>query len=100
MPFYSVVVHGHGIRMTFEDDSSPIVGFYAVRVVKAASVEDAEERAKSMVRKDWTVGSYSGLKQGPQLQLEIDKVAGATLAQWLMGRNRGHTFYGEERTLH
>ena len=96
MAFYSVVLHGQGIRLPAEDQSGDIVGFYATRFVRASTVEAACEVAKGMITADWTREPYSSANRGSAPRLAVDRVLEVTFWQWLLSKNGGHVFYPDE----
>jgi hypothetical protein len=97
MAFFQVRLHGKRINVPSGDGSIPITGFVTTRFVAAVSPDKASEKAKSIVLKDWTSGSYAAVNRGSAPELSIDAVSKASLFKWLTARNTGHTFYATEK---
>ncbi len=95
MPFYSVVIHGDGIRVPVEGEGVPVGGFYAARVVLAESREQALERARKMISDEWAEGPYALANQGSMPRLRIESASNVSFWRWLWFKNKGYTFYPE-----
>ena len=99
MPYFRVVLEGTGIDVPcLEAGGAPMVGFFTTRLVKAGTVEEAEEKAKKMVLLDWTVGEYASANQGGKPALRVEAIYSASWWQWLIFKNTGHSFYTRGET--
>ena len=96
MPFFSVLVHGTGIEVTSQDESTPITGFYVVRLVRSASALDAETKVRANVASDWSTGGYGKTNKGGPPSVSVDTVTQISLLEWLRARNSGYIFYPEK----
>lgn len=74
---------------------APIIGFFTTRLVKARTVDEAEDKAKKIVLTDWTVGEYASVNQGGTPTLKVDAVYFASWWHSLRFKNTGHIFYTE-----
>ncbi len=96
VPFFSVRVHGEGIRIV-SDGLPPIAGFYATRVVWAGSERAAQEKVIAMIEEAWTSGREAKANSGRSPVLAVETCCAVGLIRWLRKRqDRGHTFYPEE----
>jgi hypothetical protein len=97
MPFYCVLLHGEGIRISTPVGERPVVGFYISRGVWARSETHAREKAISSVQALWAAGTHARANRGlpPRLTVESCEVVGFT--RWLSIPKKGHTFYPEEK---
>jgi hypothetical protein len=77
-------------------DGPPIIGFFTTRIVRAKSLDEAEEKAKAMVLTDWTSGEYASSNVGSRPILRVDSVYGSNWWQHLRFKNKGHSFFAEE----
>lgn len=96
MPYFLVMIHGAGIEVPNETGGAPIVGFYANRLVNAATPSDAESKAKSMVHADWTSGKYASSNKASAPRLTVESVRPSSFLKSLFFKNRGHVFYAAE----
>ena len=111
MAFFSVIVHGDGIRIhhdsqtasvlgfesgTAEDDD-PIIGFYTARFVWATSEPRAVEEALSLVAKEWARPPLKEINRGTEPQLTVDSVEKiGALTYFFSKAGKGFTFYSNE----
>jgi hypothetical protein len=96
VPFFSVKVHGEGVRVPQPDGGAPVVGFYAIRVVWARSEAEAKEKACGLLRDLWAAGSYAQSNEGGAPVLSAESVHAVGVLTWARAPNRGHIFYPEE----
>ena len=96
MPYYRVLLEAKGIKVLDLSDGPPIVGFFTTRVVRANSIPEAEEKAKTMVPADWTTGEYAASNVGSRPILRVDTVYASSWWQHLRFENKGHSFFAEE----
>lgn len=96
MPYYRVLLEGKGIRVLDLSNGPPIVGFFATRFVQASSIDEAEEKAKTMVLIDWTAGESAKSNVGSKPILRIDSVYASNWWEHMRSKNKGHTFFAEE----
>jgi hypothetical protein len=95
MPFFRVVLHGTGINFRIEGGSTPCIGFYTSRAVRANSAEEAAEKATQSVLAVWATEEYVRANAGGVPLLSIDKVEKVSFWQARKIPNNGHTFYAE-----
>jgi len=96
MPFFTVVVHGTGIRIPSSDGGKPIAGFYTSRTTWAKDESSAIANAFASVRRVWAEPKYARSNVGAAPALCADSCKSAGFIQWLRAPNRGHSFYPEE----
>jgi len=96
--FFRVRLHGDQICVLSEDRNPPITGFFTTRFITAHSTDEAAEKAKSIVLKDWTSGRYAAdnLNYRSAPRLAIMELSKASLFTWLLANNTEHSFYGPE----
>lgn len=75
------------------DDGKNIIGFFATRVVRASSSEQAIDKAQAMVIKDWTAGSYAESNKGSPPALTVRNIWPESFLSALLFKNTGHIFY-------
>jgi len=95
VPYYRVMLHGTQIRVAGDDPDRPIVGFYATRLVRGASEEDAVRLAKERIKSEWSEPRYSRTNLGALPFLHTESVARTSLLDRLTFPNKGHVFYAE-----
>ncbi len=96
MGFYRVMLEGTGICIAGTEERGPITGFYATRVVRAASVDEAIARAQALVAREWESGAYRNANSGAPPALEAEEVYAATQPGHPDAANSGYTFFGDE----
>jgi hypothetical protein len=96
MPFFTVLVHGTGIRIVDSDADRPIAEFYTSRTMWAESEAVAVARACASVRELWARPEYARSNTGSAPAVSAESCKAATFLRWLKAPNRGHTFYSEE----
>lgn len=92
MPYFRVVLHGQGIRFALGEEE-PVVGFYATRLVRAGSAEEAVHKAKQAVQSVWARPEYAQHNLGNAPVLSTDLVEPISFLQSLRGSGGGHAFY-------
>ena len=93
MAFYRVFLKGTGIQVSNPVGGDSLIGFYTTRAVRAGSVEEAVERAKTLVNADWASGIYQATNAGKRPSLTVENVFPDHFFGYLMFRNKGYTFY-------
>ena len=97
MPFFRVMLQGTGICFKHDGDgSTPCVGFYTSRAVRASSAEEAVEKAKQSVLELWRTEEYIRANSGGMPVLSTTKVDEISFWQTRKIPNAGHTFYTEK----
>jgi hypothetical protein len=97
MPNFRVRLHGTGIHLDGTGGGAPIVGFYATRVVRAESRDDAAKVATRSVSEQWRNDpAYAKNNRGAPPTLCVEWVRDETLLGGLFLRSVGHTFYPAE----
>lgn len=100
MPYYRVLLHGTRIQVPGPDASDPpIVGFYATRIVRGVSEQDAVQQAKARVSAEWSTPAYAGTNLGDLPMLDVEWVRRTTFLDSLMFSNKGHVFYAADEDL-
>ncbi len=97
MEFYRVMLEGTGICIAGTGERAPITGFYATRVVQAASVDEAIACAQALVAREWESGAYRNANTGAPPVLEAEEVYAETLQGYQGYANSGYTFYEDDR---
>jgi hypothetical protein len=95
MPFFTLLIHGEGIRLAGSDDGKPITGFYTSRTVWAVDQCIASAKAVASVRQVWSQPSYARSNSGAFPILSVESCEPADFLKWVRGPNSGHTFYSE-----
>jgi hypothetical protein len=90
---YAVRVEANGIEIQGEDPKRPIVGFFATRMVRAQTSEEAERLVAEMIIADWSRGEWALVNRGSIPILSVDEVWVVSLWRWLWFKNRGHVFF-------
>ncbi len=93
MPFFTVMVHGDGIRLPGDGTSPASVGFYTSMTVRASSPETAAAEVLGAVARRWDAPPYVNANRGAAPALAVEGVRAVSLWHWLARRNGGHTFY-------
>jgi hypothetical protein len=97
MPYFRVILHGTGIL--FEDvgdGSSPCIGFYTGRGVRASCAEEAVVKARKSVLELWATPEYMAANKGKLPDLNTHVVECVSFWEARKIPKRGHTFYTEE----
>lgn len=98
MPFYRMIIHGHGKFNLGQDEEGAhhhADGFFATRWCRAGSQLLAAERGMALLRKEWTSGVSAHMDPNRTLTMEIDKIWRIGLFDIRRAPNRGHSFYSE-----
>ncbi len=98
MPYFRVMLHGHGINFQIEGEPHPVVGFYCTRLIKASTVDEAVLKTKEMVIHQWASPEYTAINKGDLPTLEVDSVEEASFFSSLTFKNSGHVFYPDDST--
>jgi len=93
MAFYRVSLNGTGIRVPGQEGDKSIIGFYTTRAVRAASTEEAVDRAKALVNADWASGPYQESNAGSHPSLAVEDVYSDNVLGYLTFHNKGYVFY-------
>ncbi len=91
-----MVLHGADILVPLENQTSPIVGFYATRFVRATSPEQASAAAITILRSSWFSSPYSTVDRsgGPAITIrEVELIRNPFRRS---RPNRGYQFYQED----
>lgn len=96
MPYFQVLLHGDGVRISGEDPKWDIVGFYTTRTVRAVDKKKAIEAACASVQKEWLKREYVANNSGGPPILTVESIEPSTVWAWLRARNMGHSFYGPD----
>lgn len=100
VPYYRVLLHGTRIQILSADASDPpIVGFYATRIVRGVSEQDAVQRAKARVSAEWSTPQYAETNLGGLPVLEVEWVGRTTFLDRMTFSNKGHVFYPADEDL-
>lgn len=92
--------NGTGIRIPTQDSPRFIIGFYTTRLVRAASEEEAAQRAKENILTQWHTPEYTNSNIGSIPMLNFESVIKTTFFDSLFFRGNGHSFYLEEDYTH
>lgn len=71
---FRVELCGTHILLPVEDDGEPIVGFRAVRVVRARSAAEAGTRAISLLRGEWLRSPFNGVNRSGEPAIRVEGV--------------------------
>ena len=93
VPYFRVLLEGEGIEVPSKDNGPSIAGFFATRLVRAGTADEAEEKAKSMILSEWTSGSYANANKGSLPNLTISSVHKSSFMERFMSKFEGYTFY-------
>ena len=96
MPYFRVLIHGTGIRFAMEGSHKPLIGFYTSRAVRAATTEQAIERAKASVLAVWKTQEYVRANAGTLPKLDATEVERISFWRSLKIPNAGHALYADE----
>ena len=97
MPYFRVLLEATGVEVVgLENTEIPAIGFFATRLVKAKSVEDAVEKAKNMIASEWSAGQLASMNRGGKPVLRADAVYASSWWASLTFKNRGHAFFKAE----
>lgn len=93
MPYFKVIINGHGIDFPF--DGKTVIGFYTTRKVRAADLSSAEALAKERVLSDWRPeGPYAEDNRGSLPVLLIEQSFPVGWFAGVFGRKpSGYAFY-------
>ena len=95
MAWYRVLLEGKGITLPIEGEK-PIIGFFATRVVRASSAEQAAVAATALVADLRSVGDYAESNKGQPPELHVDELERVNFWQAWRIPNKGHAFYSED----
>jgi len=79
-----------------EGSDKPLIGFYTSRAVRAASAEQAVEKAKESVLAVWQTEEYVRANSGNLPKLDATEVERISFWRSLKIPNAGHTLYADE----
>lgn len=93
MPAYYVMLEGTGINIP--DVPKPITGFFAARRVTAVNADAAGEKAKTLIKREWSQKEYIEANLGSQPDLEIKEIQKLNILLTAFTRTpkKGFTFY-------
>jgi hypothetical protein len=108
MSYFRVILHGGGISVGSKDkavlklavnsaiDTSPIVGFFTTRIVRALNKDDAVTAAIQLTEKELSDYGFGRINRGNEPQYEIESISELSLWSYLRAKpRRGFTFYSE-----
>lgn len=97
MPHFTVHLRGKGIDLP--SDGDPIVGLLALRKVRAASAEQALEKAKLALTLEWRDGNFQRRNRGSAPHFEIESLVELPWwkAPFTRAPKRGFDFYSLEK---
>jgi hypothetical protein len=97
MPYFRVILHGTGVLFDdVGDGSSPCIGFYTGRGLRASCAEEAVLKAKKSVLELWATAEYRSANKGRMPDLKTHLVERASFWEARKIPKRGHIFYTEE----
>ena len=99
MAYFQLMLHGVGLSIPPDGATPGIIGFYTTRLVRAATVPDAEEVARHLVLSEWSPGARYGIHGSAGLQVFVESVATSSFLKSLCFANRGYTFYSSNGAL-
>jgi hypothetical protein len=79
-----------------EGSDKPLIGFYTSRAVRAATTEQAIERAKQSVLAVWQTEEYLRANTGNLPNLDATEVERISFWRSPKVPNAGHTLYADE----
>lgn len=96
MPYFRVMLDGKGIDVPVEAGGPSIIGFITTRLVRAATVAEAEKKAKDMILSEWSSSIYASVNRGSLPVLSVEAVYQSSFWDSLRFRNKGYSFYAQE----
>jgi hypothetical protein len=96
MAYFRVMLSGTGIDIPSEDNSPSIIGFFTTRLIRAATVTQAQKKAKEMVLNEWASGCYAKANRGSLPVLSVESIDKSNIMESLRFKNKGYSFYMTE----
>jgi hypothetical protein len=93
MPYFRIMLHGHGLNIPAPGGGAPITGFHTSRLIEAASAAEAEESAKRAVAAEWSSGPIAASNIGSAPTFEVESVTQANWLTRLFSKTSTNTFY-------
>lgn len=93
MPYFKVMLEGNGIDIPSEENEHSITGFFTTRLVRAATTEEAEEKAKTMILTEWASGEYARANKGSLPSLTVSSMEKTTFIKSFKSKYSGYSFY-------
>jgi len=97
MPYFEVMLHGHGIEMPIDGGTRTIAGFYTTRVVKGADVNAAKRIAVDLLATEWRAEPHGISNGGDALEIEVEAASRVSFLRGLLSRRKGYAFYPREK---
>lgn len=96
---FRVTVHGSDILIHSEDADEPIIGFRAVRFVRAKDPDEARSIAVARVRSEWFSSPFCSVNRSQAPVITVDEIERIKNPLRRSRPNRGYDFYrdGEGR---
>jgi hypothetical protein len=95
---YRVVLHGADVCIPLEDETRPIIGFYATRFVRATTPEQASAAAITILRNAWFNSPYSTVDRSGGPAITVKEVELIRNPFRRSRPNRGYQFYQSEES--
>jgi len=93
LPYFKVMLEGKGIDIPSEENGPPITGFFTTRLVRASTIEEAEEKAKTMILTEWASGDYARANKGSFPSLTVSSMEKTSFIESLKSKYSGYSFY-------
>lgn len=93
MPYFRIMLEGKGIDVPADDNGHSIAGFFTTRLVKAATGEESEEKAKNLILSEWSSGPYAKANKGSLPVLTVSSITKNSFIESLKFKNEGYSFY-------